>query len=76
MGKMKGSTHKRSKMGTNLKMVYADVEDKRNYAACAPQEDGSLVFMGWIIKYCAKDADTIIKTTMEDIRSGKPDLLQ
>ena len=76
MGKMKGSMHKRRKIGTKSNMVYADVGDKRNYAACAPQEDGSLVLMGWIIKYCAKDTDTIVKTTMEDIRSGKPGLLQ
>jgi hypothetical protein len=75
MGKMKESMHKRSKMGTNLKMVYADVGDKRNYAGCTPQEDGSLMFMGWIIKYCAKDGDTVVKTTMEDIRSGKPSLV-
>ena len=62
-------------MGTKLSMIYADVGDKLNYAGCAPQEDGSLAFMGWVIKSCAKDTDTIVKTTMEDIRAGKPGLV-
>jgi len=72
---MRESENKRAKMGNNMGIVYADVGDKRNYAGCAPQEDGSLIFMGWIMKYCAKDADTIIKTTMEDIKAGKPGLI-
>jgi hypothetical protein len=76
MGKMIENTGKRGKVGTKLNMVYADVGDKRNYAGCYPKEDGSLVVMGWIIKYCAKDTDTIVKTTMADITLGKPGLLQ
>jgi len=75
MAKMLENKGKRGKVGNSLNMVYADVGDKRNYAGCFPKEDGSLEFMGWIIKYCAKDTDTIIKATMEDIKAGKPDLV-
>ncbi len=75
MSKMREGKIKRAKIGTTASVIYADVGDRRNYAACSPKEDGSLVFMGWIIKYCAKDTDTVVKTTMEDIRSGKPGLI-
>jgi len=77
MAKMRENKSKRGKIGaTNTKMIYADVGDKRNYAACSSKDDGSLVFMGWIIKHCAKDSDTIVKTTIKDIKAGKPGLLQ
>lgn len=49
------------------KMVYAEVGDKLDYAACWQNKDSSLKFMGWIRKFCVKDADTVIKATKEEI---------
>ena len=49
------------------KMVYADVGDKANYAACWPNKDGGLKFIGWIGKANAKEGDTIVKTTKKEI---------
>ena len=50
------------------KMVYAEVGNKVNYAACLKQDNGSLKFMGWISKsVIKKESDTIVKSTKEEI---------
>jgi len=36
-------------------LIYADVGDKLNYAACVdPDGDDNLKFVGWIRKFCFK----------------------
>ena len=35
-------------------LIYADVGDKLNYAACVADEDDNLTFVAWIRKYCFK----------------------
>jgi len=47
------------------KMVYAEVDDKDNYACCWLKKDDRLEFMGWIRKSCVND--TVIKATKEEI---------
>jgi len=36
-------------------LIYVECGDKLNYAACyLPEQDGDLVFLGWIRKFCFK----------------------
>ena len=36
-------------------LIYVECGDKLNYAACwLPEQDGDLVFIGWIRKFCYK----------------------
>lgn len=46
-------------------VVYADVGDKLNFAACV-SENKKLTFVGWIRKFCC-EAGTKVKATKEEL---------
>jgi hypothetical protein len=48
-------------------LIYVECGDKLNYAACwLPEQDGDLVFMGWIRKFCYKYGIKM-KVSMEEL---------
>lgn len=48
-------------------LIYVECGDKLNYAACyLPEQDGDLVFLGWIRKFCFKYGIQM-KMSMEDL---------
>jgi hypothetical protein len=52
----------------SLDLVYADVGDKLNYAACVidNQEQDTFKFVGWIRKYCHKYG-IVVHLTKEEL---------
>jgi hypothetical protein len=48
-------------------LIYVECGDKLNYAACyLPEQDGDLVFLCWIRKFCFKYG-TKMKVSMDEL---------
>jgi len=63
---MRVSKEKTTRQGLDL--IYADVGDRLNYAACVVdnEEEDTFKFVGWIRKYCFKYG-TQVKLTKEEL---------
>jgi len=64
----KASKKPESTRRRGLDLVYADVGDKLDYAACVVdnEEEDTFKFVGWIRKFCFKYGTTV-KLTKEDL---------